>query len=321
MPEGLDAPGRSAYFCDMTRFLIPVFALAVSPLQAGIEVEKDGNNLKVLVDGKLFTEFRSDASSPCLYPLMSPSGTHLTRQFPFVKGVEGEQTDHIHHVGFWLTHGAINGKDFWHSKKGEKIVCKGFVGEPEASGDSAKFTVDVAWEVDGKAVMTEQRSYEIAASGKTRTIDVTSTFKPADGDVTFGDTKEGFFAIRVAPTLRLKGAVAKGSITTSAGNNDSAAWGKRAKWVAYHGPDSAGTETVVAILDHKDNLRHPTGWHARDYGLLTANPFAVRSFRMKGDGAHTIKAGESLTQRYQLVLHQGDFESAKIEERWGDFTK
>ena len=308
----------------MTRLLIPLLFLGALPLQADIELKKDGGKLKVLVDGKLFTEFRSDASSPCLYPLMSPTGTHLTRQFPFEKGVEGEAPDHPHHVGFWFTHGSVNGKDFWHSRGDAKIVCKGFVGEPEASGDSANFTVDIAWEAGGKAVMTERRKYEITASGKTRTVDVTSTFKPADGDVTFGDTKEGFFAIRVAPTLRLKGEVAKGRITTSAGNKDGDAWGKRAKWVAYHGPDSAGTPTVIAILDHKDNLRHPTWWHARDYGLLTANPFAIRAFKVKdakGDGKHTIKAGESLTQRYRLVLHQGDLASAKLEERFGAFTK
>lgn len=308
----------------MYRTIFAILVLGALPLQAGITLQKAGANLKVLVDGKLFTEFRSDASSPCLYPLMSPTGAHLTRQFPFVKGVEGEASDHPHHVGFWLTHGSVNGKDFWHSRGGAKIVSKGFVGEPVAGGDRAIFTVDIAWDAGGKAVMTERRKYEIAASGKTRTIDVSSTFKPADGDVTFGDTKEGFFAIRVAPTLRLKGAVAKGGITTSAGHKDGDAWSKRAQWVAYHGPDSAGTPTVIALLDHRENLRHPTWWHARDYGLLTANPFAIRAFKVKdveGDGKHTIKAGESLTQRYRLVLHQGDLASAKLDERFADFTK
>ncbi len=81
---------------------------------------------------------------------------------------------------------------------------------------------------------------------------------------------------------------------------------------------------MITVLDHKDNLRHPTWWHARDYGLLTANPFAIRAFRAKGvegDGKLTIKAGESLTQRYRLVLHQGDVESAKLDERFAAFTK
>jgi len=138
------------------------------------------------------------------------------------------------------------------------------------------------------------------------------------------DTKEGSVAIRVAPTLRLKGEVAKSHITNSEGVTDDAAWGKRAKWVAFHGPDSAETPTVIAILDHTKNLRHPTWWHARDYGLLTANPFGARSYRdkeFKGSGDFTLKNGASLKQRYRLVLHQGDLASAKLEEQWRAFTQ
>ncbi len=309
----------------MTRILIPLLFLIAMPLQAGIELKKDGGNLKVHIDGKLFTEFRSDMATPCLYPLMSPTGTHLTRQYPFVKGVEGEQPDHPHHVGFWFTHGSVNGHDFWHSRNGAKIVLKSFGSIQEPKDDSSlSFTVNLAWEAKGKVILSEQRIYRIVPDGKTRKIYVTSILKPSDGDVTFGDTKEGSFAVRVAPTLRHKGDVAKGHITTSEGVKDGDAWGKRAKWVAYHGPDSEGTPSVVAILDHNKNLRHPTWWHARDYGLLTANPFGARAYRdkeFKGSGNYTIKKGESLTLKYGLFLHQGDLASAKLDDAWSAFTK
>ena len=297
--------------------------LCTAPLHAGIDFERDGTNLKINIDGKLFTEFRSDSANPCLYPLMSPSGTHLTRQYPFADSVKGEEPDYPHHVGFWFTHGSVNGKDFWHSRDGAKIVTTGFVGEPEATGDRATFAVDLSWRVGDQPTLTEQRTYTITNDGETRTIDVISTLRPVGGDVVFGDTKEGSFAIRVAPTLRLSGKVAEGHITTSEGIKDHDAWGKRAKWVAYHGPDSAGTPTVVAILDHNKNLRHPTWWHARDYGLLTANPFGPRAYRdkdFKGDD-YKLKEGGSLTQRYRLVLHQGDLASAKLADRWKEFTK
>jgi hypothetical protein len=124
--------------------------------------------------------------------------------------------------------------------------------------------------------------------------------------------------------LRLKGPVAKGRITNSEGVDDGDAWGKRAKWVAYHGPDAKGTATVVAILDHAKNLRHPTWWHARDYGLLGANPWGIRAFNDKEiteSGNFTLKNGESLTQRYRLILHEGDLPSAKVEESWKEFSK
>lgn len=260
---------------------------------------------------------------------MSPDGTHLTRQFPFVKGVEGEDADHPHHIGFWFAHGRVNGHDFWHSRRGEKVITKGFVGEPVLSpgkdgADTLTFTVDLAWMGKDKQVLTEQRTYEITAQGKERIIDVTCKLTASDGDVTFGDTKEGSFAIRTAPTLRLKGEVAKGGITNSEGIKDDKAWGKRAKWVAYHGPDSAGTPTLIALIDHKDNLRHPTWWHARDYGLLTANPFGARAYKakdFKGNGDYVLKNGETLTQRYRLVLHRGDLASAELENHWQQFTQ
>ena len=226
----------------------------ILPLHAEIKVAQDGNNLKIEIDGALFTEYRSDTKVPCLHPLMSPDGTCLTRQFPFEKGVAGEANDHPHHIGFWFTHGQVNGEDFWHGRGGEKVLTKGFVGEPvvvtgNEDMSSVTFTVDLDWMVKGKRLLSEQRTYTITAQGKTRSIDVTCDLRASDGDVVFGDTKEGSFAIRVAPTLRLKGEVAKGHITNSEGVTDGEAWSKRAKWVAYHGPDSAGTPTVIAITD------------------------------------------------------------------------
>jgi hypothetical protein len=311
----------------MRTLSLSLWALAALPLHAGITTEQTGNNIRIDIDGKLFTEYRSDGRVPCLYPLMSPTGTHLTRQFPFVKDVPGEKPDHPHHTGFWFTHGDVNGKDFWH-KEDCKIVTKGIMGKPiitntvsGGNGSQVTFTVLLAWEADGKRHLDEQRTYTIVAEGKTRTIDVTSLLGATDQDAVFGDTKEGSFSIRVAPTLRLNGDVAMGHIMNSEGVTDGDAWGKRAKWVAYHGPDSAGTPTVIAILDHAANLRHPTWWHARDYGLLGANPFGQRAFEKKGDGTYTLKKGQTITQRYRLILHQGDLASAKVEDAWAAFSK
>ena len=290
-----------------------------------INLKQENKNLQVIIDGNLFTEYHGDTRVPCLYPLMSPSGTHLTRQYPFVKEVAGEKSDHPHHTGFWFTHGNVNGHDFWHKDDCKIVTRKITETKVRQQNDEAAvtFSVELAWEAKGKPIVLEQRQYDITLAGKTRLIDVTSVMTPAGDNVTFGDTKEGSFAIRTAPSLRLAGEVAKGKITNSAGVKDNDAWGKRARWVAYHGPDSAGTPQVIAILDHNKNLRHPTWWHARNYGLLTANPFGIRAFRdksVKGSGNFEIKKGESLTQRYRLLLHEGSLASAKAEEAWKAFT-
>ncbi|NNM30729.1 MAG: PmoA family protein [Akkermansiaceae bacterium] len=300
------------------------------PLRADVRFQTDGNRIKVLVDGKVFTEYRGDGRIPCLYPLHGSSGASLTRHFPFKKGVPGEAADHPHHVSFWFTHGSVNGHDFWH-KDDCRIVHRKLL--QVNSGSSSKgsvithrgnFAVRLEWIAGDQTLLTEDRSYRMVAEGPNRIIDVTSKLTATNGDVVFGDTKEGSFAIRLAPTLRLKGEVAAGHILNSEGEKDGATWGKRARWVAYHGPDETGAPAVVAILDHPSNLRHPTWWHARDYGLLAANPFGRHDFERKKNephlGDHTLRKGETLTQKYRLVLHQGTLESARIENSWKDFS-
>jgi len=139
----------------------------------------------------------------------------------------------------------------------------------------------------------------------------------SNGDVTFGDSKEGLMGIRTHPALRLKGKVAKGMAVNSAGDKGKSLWGKKAAWVSYWGPIN-GKTYGVSIFDHPKNLRHPTTWHARDYGLIAANPFGLHHFQKKpkGAGDYTIKNGEDQTFHYLFVLHRGDVKEAKIAERF-----
>ena len=98
-------------------------------------------------------------------------------------------------------------------------------------------------------------------------------------------------------------------------------WGKRAKWVDYWG--TIDEKVVgVAIFDHPSNPRHPTWWHARSYGLISANPFGVHNFERKpeGTGDMKIEAGKSVTFRYRFVFHEGDAEAAKIPELFEAFA-
>ncbi|MGB0743738.1 MAG: PmoA family protein [Opitutales bacterium] len=288
---------------------------------------QNGDRLTLSINGQLFTEYRSDKHVPCLFPLMSAAGTHLTRQFPFNQNIAGESKDHPHHISFWFAHGQVNGHDFWHGRRGERIVTRSLrVDEVRTipGGSSVSFTVDLEWLAQEKRILTEERTYTVTETGDERIIEVNVILKATEGDVVFGDTKEGAFGLRVSPTIRLKGEHAKGGISTSTGMRDSKAWGKRAKWVAFHGPDSAGNPMVVAILDHPQNLRHPTWWHARDYGLLSANPFGPKAY---GDDNFThsvpakLKQGRSLNLRYQLVLQTGLINAPELDKRWTGFSK
>lgn len=123
--------------------------------------------------------------------------------------------------------------------------------------------------------------------------------------------------IRTHPNLRLRNGsgvtTANGKAVNSAGHSDKALWGKRAKWVDYWGKVDGHT-VGVAMFDHPENLRHPTWWHARDYGLVAANPFGIHNFegKKKGVGDFKLKKGEQRNFRYGILFHEGNAESADI---------
>ncbi len=78
------------------------------------------------------------------------------------------------------------------------------------------------------------------------------------------------------------------------------------------------------MFDHPENLRHPTWWHARYYGLLSANPFAQGDFE-KGEapedaGMYTVKKGGELKLHYGFYFHRGDAAAGKVAERYAQFA-
>jgi hypothetical protein len=114
-----------------------------------------------------------------------------------------------------------------------------------------------------------------------------------------------------------------GHIVTAKGDRDLQAWGKRADWADYHA-EHGGQTYGVAIFDHPDNLRHPTWWMARDYGLFGANPFGQHDYENLRDqphlGDYTIPAGGSLTLRYRFYFHLGDEQAADVAGNYADYA-
>jgi type II secretion system protein G len=113
-----------------------------------------------------------------------------------------------------------------------------------------------------------------------------------------------------------------GKIVNAPGDTDDKVWGKKAAWVDYAGPVD-GKTVGIAIFDSPNNLRHPTRWHARDYGLFAANPFCEREMdkaQPEGAGDFKLEAGKSVTFSYRIILHEGDAAQAKVAERWAEYA-
>jgi hypothetical protein len=95
-----------------------------------------------------------------------------------------------------------------------------------------------------------------SGDGQVRTIDFDVTLH-AVPQVVFGDTKEGFFALRLRDELsELTGT---GKMTNAAGQTGMALiWGHRSPWVDYSGTLD-GRAVGIAIFDHPPTPPIPPG--------------------------------------------------------------
>lgn len=286
-----------------------------------ISVSPADGKVIVKAGDRLFTEYHyKDVPRPFLYPLYGPGELPMTRNWP-MKDTGGEEKDHPHHKSFWFTHGDVNGVDFWADgdSKG-KIQHAGFL--KLCAGNEGVIQTSNRWVApSGKVICTDSRTLRFQVNDSHRIIDYLITLYASNGEVTFGDTKEGSMALRLAETMRLKGKVGQGHIVNSAGDQDGKTWGKRAAWCDYYGP--VNDQIVgVAIFDHPSNPRHPTWWHVRDYGLFAANPFGIHDFEKKpaGTGDLRLPAGEQLTFKYRFLFHRGNEKEGKVAEHYQEFS-
>jgi hypothetical protein len=295
-------------------------ALAAEPEAPRIALEEQADRVVVTIDGAPFTEyrFRQDGlRRPVLFPIHGPHGLPLTRSWPVGPRLPGDPDDHPHHESFWFAHGDVNGHDFWTGKAGARIeqVSLDHLGDARIEATSRWLAPD------GTIVCTDRRVLAFSAAGDDRVIDHLITITASHGPLVFGDTKEGTMAVRVRPELNSTratgGPPATGRYLNSAGDRDAAAWGKPAAWVDLSGA-LAGKSLGVACFDHPTNLRHPSCWHARDYGLFAANPFGLHEFTgaPPGSGRYELPAGKSLSLRHRWLLHAGDAEAARVAERY-----
>lgn len=306
----------------MKRILLPL--LLALPLCAEVTITRGTDRIDVTIDGKPFTTFYvggKDVNKPYLHPLRSADGKIVTRHFP-MEMVEGESRDHPHHRGLWFSHGEVNGFNFWENESSYtttnrgKIVLDKIV---DTAGGKNKGTIDAVFlwkDPAGKPIMTETRKMVFYSKPDERVIDFDIVLKAID-KVTFSDTKEGTFAIRLADSIAEK--KGGGLMTNAEGASGMKnVWGKPSPWVDYVG-QVEGEKLGIAILDHPVNPKHPTFWHARDYGLFAANIFGEHDFfdDKARNGSVTIDPGKEMRFRYRVIIHSPGTDLAKAYAAYG----
>ncbi|MCC9657731.1 DUF6807 domain-containing protein [Rhodopirellula halodulae] len=280
--------------------------------------------------GKLIARHHASLEgTPGLYPLLSPSGLPLTRDYPMQEKGKYEKDDHHHHRSVWFTHGIVNDLDFWLDKP---TPHTGYVVQTSMTKSQTQNGVVITTENDwnhpeGKRVLSDQRRWTFSQSHGDTVIDLDVRLKATDGDVVFGDTKEGTLGVRVAGTMKVDSKLG-GTGQNAEGLKDGEAWGKVSSWVDYSGPimqsDSDDPSTWpnagITIFYHPENQLQECYWHVRTYGLFAANPFGRHHFGQPEYDGVKIADGEHMDLHFRIVLHDGGFDREKSEQHFADYA-
>ena len=290
MPENTNGNGKhpdhqSSYFMKyrLTFVLSAVVFFTTCQVQSAEVsiVEKEGS-IEVHVDGQLFTAWQHKSwGGGYLYPVIGPDGENITRHYPMKKEVPHESADHPHHRSIRFSHRNVNGFSFWapDHQKGDHTASIDLIKVLEKKGGkTGKLVLLNHWIGDDKELLKETLTLQFfPLENNEMLMDYDVELEALDQEVEFRDEKDGGMMVRVAGTMkaydRHTKQPGKGTITNSSGDKNEKAWGKQAEWCDYSGPSQAGNPVGVTIFDHPSNLRYPTHWHARTYGLLTANRF------------------------------------------------
>ena len=226
--------------------------------------------------------------------------------------IDPNEKEHPHHRGIWLAVDEVNDIKFW-AERG-KISTREI---KSASGNPATIQITNDWvRSDGMLTMVERTTISIFAN---RLIVYDITLAPPVGQlVRFDDTKEGFFGIRIAESMREK---VGGIVVNSEGRKGTPeCWGQPARWVDYTG-NVEGKLYGVALMDHPDNFR-PSRYHVRDYGLFSISPFGEGAYQNDKEKSKPVILDSdrpSLRIRYGLYVHDGPAADAQLDEDYRQF--
>lgn len=331
-------------------FLAPPVPSADLSHGVNVTANQAERRVDISIDGKPFTSYvwPTTLKKPVLFPLITDEGITVTRGYP-LDPRQGERVDHPHHAGLWFNYGNANGFDFWNnsdaikpenrSKMGEVVFKK--IVSAHSGADQGELEVESTWITgQNEPILDQITRYVFTRRDRARIIDQIITLKAMDR-VVFHDDKEGLLGMRVAHWLESpteKGGVfmdasgrptkisagdtagATGTYLTSEGIKGDAAWGTRGRWCSLTGHTGDHTVTI-AILDHPGNPGYPTYWHARGYGLFSANPLGRSIFDPKQPAFNfSIDKNHAATFRYRVVLYSGTMSTDELNHEADAFA-
>lgn len=273
--------------------------LAVEPT---LEFAERPGQVAIAVGGQplaVYVYADKEITRPYFAHVHVPGGIQVTRNHPPIEGKDA--TDHAtFHPGIWLAFGDIEGQDYWRLKA--RVRHDRFVEAPKVTGRQGSFTVQNSYcraDDPEQIVCRETCRYTVSLGPTGYLLVCDSLFHSAERPFAFGDQEEMGLGVRVTTPIAVKSG---GTITDAMGRvNEKQIWGHAARWCDYSGVVD-GRRIGILVMPDPANFR-PSRFHARDYGLLAANPFGQKVFGDAEASRVPVRAGEDFRLRFGVLLH------------------
>lgn len=290
---------------------------SLTAAQPTIAFNHKGSELRIAVGGQPLAAYvtRDEKTlRPFFKDVYAPGGIRVARNHP---PREGDRDDHAAlHPGLFLAFGDVSGNDFWRNRA--RVVHDGYVEKPSGGPGRGSFTVRNRYVgKDGEVVCIETCRYTFLVRPAGYLITWDSLFESDAEDFYFGDQEEMGLAIRVHTPMNVRGQ--SGRILNASGHrNEKGAWGKTAAWCDYGG--TADSRFVgVTLMPDPANFR--TSWfHARDYGVLVANPFGRKAFTKESESKVVVQKKRPFHLGFGVLVHAGaDESSVDLDRAYADY--
>ena len=278
-------------------------------------------------DKAIVTQNAKPNHRPYLHPILTPNSTaELTQYSP---------GHHKHQTGVYWGFTRVNGigateeelkKWFYNKDKPKEIrnkIGRDFFHHPEGThwkkistsviipeGEKVRWqTVYHMLDENGNALLEETQVWTFDESRKEKyLLELEWKGKALNDDVTINKFDYGGLFVRMPWQKDIAG-----EAINAARQRNEKAEGQRAMWVDI-GMEIDGLEDRghIAIFDHPDNPGFPNHW--RVDGQLGVGPIHAKQ------NDWTIKKGESITFRHQLVAYEGTHSDVEMNELWADFV-
>lgn len=304
---------------DETAVLTLVNVPAAEPAFAASDLAGEGR-VALTVNGAEFTAYRYNIgfAKPHIGPIVNKYGENITRY-------DFEAKEHPHHRSIWFSHGSVKVEnaetgfvseevDTWNENPHYGYIKTQKIAETVSGPVFCAFTAENTWTDENGSPLCDDITVVTMTQPEDGVtyLDAELTLIASYGRVTLGATKEaGPIAVRMDETLR---ADKTGTLTNAWGAvGEDEIWMKRSDWNDYYGVTEGGHTAGIAVFDNEANAKYPTYWHSRNYGLFAPNRYYI-------GGEEIIEAGERLTFKYRIVIHEGDTETASIREKFIDYA-